>query len=206
MVPGRPDRARARLALGVLFALGARAPAPPAARAADCDATATTTSSTTTATAATCSLPATGQPTCGDSSGSVIACAATGHDGDLRKGASFAYVDNGDGTITDVNTGLVTWAVSFYHGGVDAFDALPKPEIPKDEDAWREARRRRNEFDTRWRAHDPGGAPTAGEDGRLDSQARSRLPPRGASAAVLPRGGQRVRASRVLDARRIGRL
>src|SRR5206468_905681 len=40
--------------------------------------------------------------------GTVIPCAGTGHDGDTLTGAPLAYVDNGDGTVTDVNTGL-TW-------------------------------------------------------------------------------------------------
>ncbi|HLK10509.1 MAG TPA: DUF1566 domain-containing protein [Candidatus Binatia bacterium] len=53
-------------------------------------------------------FPATGQTTCWDSGGSMIPCAGTGHDGDTRAGATLAYVDNGDGTITDVNTRL-TW-------------------------------------------------------------------------------------------------
>jgi hypothetical protein len=52
-------------------------------------------------------LPATGQTTCFDSTGGVIACAGTGQDGDTLAGATFAYTDNGDGTITDHNTGLV---------------------------------------------------------------------------------------------------
>jgi len=34
-------------------------------------------------------------------------CASTGQDGEIRAGATLAYVDNGDGTITDVNTGLM---------------------------------------------------------------------------------------------------
>src|SRR5436190_3929714 len=54
-----------------------------------------------------CPLLATGQTTCWDSNGNVIPCAGTGQDGELRKGAPLAYVDNGDGTVTDVNTGLV---------------------------------------------------------------------------------------------------
>ena len=54
-----------------------------------------------------CSLPATGQTTCWDSSRNVIPCAGTGQDGELRKGAPLAYVDNGNGTVTDLNTGLV---------------------------------------------------------------------------------------------------
>src|SRR5216117_3699939 len=54
-----------------------------------------------------CPLPATGQTTCWDSSRNVIPCAGTGQDGELRKGAPLAYVDNGNGTVTDLNTGLV---------------------------------------------------------------------------------------------------
>jgi Protein of unknown function (DUF1566) len=54
-----------------------------------------------------CQLPATGQTTCWDSNGAVIPCAGTGQDGELRQGAPLAYADNGDGTVTDVNTGLM---------------------------------------------------------------------------------------------------
>ncbi len=54
-----------------------------------------------------CPLPATGQTTCWDTTGSVIPCAGTGQDGDFGEGAPLAYVDNGDGTVTDVNTGLM---------------------------------------------------------------------------------------------------
>ena len=53
-------------------------------------------------------LPATGQITCYDADGFSVACAGTGHDGEIRAGATLAYTDNGDGTITDQNTGL-TW-------------------------------------------------------------------------------------------------
>ena len=62
---------------------------------------------------ATCTLEpshqvvATGQTSCWNSAGSPIACAGTGHDGETQAGAALAYVDNGDGTITDVNTGLM---------------------------------------------------------------------------------------------------
>jgi hypothetical protein len=52
-------------------------------------------------------FPATGQTTCWDSAGAVIACAGTGQDGDIRAGAALSYTDNGDGTITDNNTGLM---------------------------------------------------------------------------------------------------
>ena len=53
-------------------------------------------------------FPATGQMTCWDTSGNVVPCAGTGQDGDVQAGSTLSYVDNGDGTITDLNTGL-TW-------------------------------------------------------------------------------------------------
>jgi len=62
---------------------------------------------------ATCTLeparhfPATGQTTCWNTAGAVIACPGTGQDGDLQTGSILAYQDNGDGTITDSNTGLM---------------------------------------------------------------------------------------------------
>jgi hypothetical protein len=49
----------------------------------------------------------TGETSCSDSSGAPIACAGTGQDGELQKGLVRKYVDNGDGTITDSNTGLM---------------------------------------------------------------------------------------------------
>jgi len=52
-------------------------------------------------------FPATGQTTCWDTSGTVIPCAGTTQDGDLKRGSALAYLDNGDGTITDTNTGLM---------------------------------------------------------------------------------------------------
>ena len=50
---------------------------------------------------------ATGQTTCWNTVGTVIACAGTGQDGDVKAGAALSYTDNGDGTITDNNTGLM---------------------------------------------------------------------------------------------------
>ncbi len=50
----------------------------------------------------------TGQTTCYDAAGSVISCAGTGQDGELQKGATRGFTDNGNGTITDSSTGL-TW-------------------------------------------------------------------------------------------------
>jgi hypothetical protein len=52
-------------------------------------------------------FPATGQTSCWDSSGTPIGCTGTGHDGDIQAGAPLSYTDNGDGTITDNNTGLM---------------------------------------------------------------------------------------------------
>jgi hypothetical protein len=52
----------------------------------------------------------TGQTTCYDAAGTVIACAGTGQDGDLRPGVEWPnprFVDNSDGTVTDMLTGLV---------------------------------------------------------------------------------------------------
>src|SRR5438445_764183 len=66
---------------------------------------------------AACPLPVTGQTTCWDSNGNVIPCAGTGQDGELRKGAPLAYVDEGDGTVTDVNAGLM-WEKLSHDGTV----------------------------------------------------------------------------------------
>jgi hypothetical protein len=49
----------------------------------------------------------TGQIRCTNAAGTFISCTGTGQDGDLRKGLSRVYVDNGDGTITDQRTGLM---------------------------------------------------------------------------------------------------
>jgi len=52
----------------------------------------------------------TGQVTCYDEDGVVIDCAGTGQDGDLRPGVAWPnprFVDNLDGTVSDILTGLV---------------------------------------------------------------------------------------------------
>ncbi len=57
-------------------------------------------------------LPRTGQTTCYDNSGNVIACAGTGQDGDILAGVEWPsprFTDNGDSTMTDNLTGLI-WA------------------------------------------------------------------------------------------------
>ncbi len=56
------------------------------------------------------SLPKTGQTTCYDSLGNVIACLGTGQDGDIQAGVAWPdprFADNGDGTVTDNLTGLI---------------------------------------------------------------------------------------------------
>ncbi|MCD4748680.1 MAG: DUF1566 domain-containing protein [Thermoanaerobaculales bacterium] len=52
----------------------------------------------------------TGQKTCYDEEGVVIACAGTGQDGELQTGVAWPnprFVDNSDGTVTDMLTGLI---------------------------------------------------------------------------------------------------
>jgi hypothetical protein len=53
----------------------------------------------------------TGQKHCFDEEGTEIECAGTGQDGELQKGLpcffTTCFVDNGDGTVDDLLTGLV---------------------------------------------------------------------------------------------------
>jgi len=72
-------------------------------------------------------FPATGQTMCWDTAGDVILscrvcwstpgglikCGPNGHDGQIQAGATLAYVDNSDGTITDTNTGLMWEKLSY---------------------------------------------------------------------------------------------
>ena len=72
-------------------------------------------------------VPKTGQHTCYDTTGAQRPCAGTGEDGELRYGVSSPdprFTDNGDGTVTDLLTGLMwlrhatclgydTWAAGF---------------------------------------------------------------------------------------------
>jgi len=66
-----------------------------------------------TAQAAPANLPQTGQTTCTDTTGTVIACASTGQDGDLKAGVAWPNprftVDGSGNCITDKLTGLM-WA------------------------------------------------------------------------------------------------
>jgi len=52
-------------------------------------------------------LLTTGQTRCWRANGSGVSCRGTGLDGELQTGRARAYVDNGDGTITDTQTGLM---------------------------------------------------------------------------------------------------
>ena len=55
-------------------------------------------------------VPQTGQTICWDTEGNEIDCEGTGQDGDLQKGVQFPtprYLNNEDGTITDILTGLI---------------------------------------------------------------------------------------------------
>ena len=51
-------------------------------------------------------LPDTGQTSCYDMSGNVISCAGTGQDGAYNINP-MSFTDNGNGTVTDNNTGLI---------------------------------------------------------------------------------------------------
>jgi hypothetical protein len=62
-------------------------------------------------------FPATGQTTCWDTNGNVIACSGTGQDGQIQAGGALAYVDNGDGTISDLNTHLM-WEKKSQDGSI----------------------------------------------------------------------------------------
>ena len=56
------------------------------------------------------SLPRTGQTTCYDATGSSIACAGTGQDGELQMGAAWPgtrFADNGYQTVSDNLTGFI---------------------------------------------------------------------------------------------------
>jgi hypothetical protein len=65
----------------------------------------------------------TGQTTCYNAGGAVIACAGSGQDGELQKGVARQYVDNGDGTITDMKTGL-TWEKLSRDGSIHEYSTF----------------------------------------------------------------------------------
>lgn len=63
----------------------------------------------------------TGQRKCWDAAGTIVPCAGTGQDAETHKGARRAYVNNGNGTITDSVTGLV-WEKLDDAGGIHDID------------------------------------------------------------------------------------
>lgn len=63
----------------------------------------------------------TGIATCYDTNGNVVSCGSTTSDGHFQKGVSRAFTDNGDGTITDLKTGL-TWEKLCQDGGIHDAD------------------------------------------------------------------------------------
>lgn len=66
-------------------------------------------------------LLATGLSTCHDSSGNPISCAGTGQDGEVQAGQSQVFMDNGDGTISDLTTGLM-WEKLSDDGSIHDWD------------------------------------------------------------------------------------
>lgn len=69
----------------------------------------------------------TGQKGCWDSSGNAIACSGTGQDGEIQAGADWPsprFVDNQDGTVSDVLTGLVWLRDADCFGAQEWQDAL----------------------------------------------------------------------------------
>jgi len=65
----------------------------------------------------------TGQTTCYDATGAVVACAGTGQDGDLKRGEKRSYADLGSGTIRDKRAGL-TWEKLSDDGSIHDKDTL----------------------------------------------------------------------------------
>src|SRR5262245_21039547 len=65
----------------------------------------------------TCVLPVTGLPATGQTT-----AYGTGTDGDVQAGDALSYTDNGDGTITDNNTGLMWEKKDDSGGGIHDMD------------------------------------------------------------------------------------
>jgi hypothetical protein len=68
-------------------------------------------------------LPVTGQTVAytADKNDGIVGAVAVPDDGTLEAGTPFAYADNGDGTVTDLNTGLM-WEKKSNDGGLHDFD------------------------------------------------------------------------------------
>jgi hypothetical protein len=68
-------------------------------------------------------VPVTGQTIAypADKNDGIAGAVAVADDGTLEAGSPYAYVDNGDGTVTDSNTGLM-WEKKSNDGGLHDFD------------------------------------------------------------------------------------
>jgi len=67
-------------------------------------------------------IPQTGQTLCYSQAGSEISCKGSGQDGELRRGSERRFTDNGDGTVTDLASGL-TWQKQSNDGSIYDVDA-----------------------------------------------------------------------------------
>lgn len=69
-------------------------------------------------------FPATGQTVCWNTlADEIIPCAGTGLDGESHAGGVLSFVDNGDGTLTDLNTGLM-WEKKSDDGSIHDKDQI----------------------------------------------------------------------------------
>lgn len=83
-----------------------------------------------TPTSASSAIPRTGQIKCYNESGTEIACLGTGQDGELQKGIAWPnprFIDNSNGTITDMLTGLIWLKDASCFGLKDWYSALLSP-------------------------------------------------------------------------------
>lgn len=64
----------------------------------------------------------TGQTQCWDASNTLVSCTGTGQDGEVQKGLTVSFTDNGNGTISDSRTGLM-WERLNDGGGINDKDA-----------------------------------------------------------------------------------
>ncbi|MBU0680656.1 MAG: DUF1566 domain-containing protein [Proteobacteria bacterium] len=85
--------------------------------------------STSGSSAAAINLAKTGQATCYNTAGAIIACAGTGQDGDLLMGVAWPvprFTDNSDGTVMDNLTGLM------WMQNANCIDSLPDGSFDSD--------------------------------------------------------------------------
>jgi hypothetical protein len=75
---------------------------------------------------------ATGQTDCYSEAGVVIPCAGTGQDAEFQRGIARTFTNNGDGTVTDGQTGLV-WEIlsgdASVHSGGDEYNSTGAVQV-----------------------------------------------------------------------------